>query len=283
MKNEKYAGNAILQKRYTVDFLTKTTKVNEGEVPQYFVENSHPAVITPETFELVQGEIRRRKAIGKQLSGSGLFTCKIVCGDCGGFYGSKVWDSNNKYRRVVWQCNRKFENEITCRSPHLTEENIKNAFVAAFNRLVADRNKFMADYESKIVELTDNAVFDEQTARLQMECSEASILAQEFISQNARTVQDQEKYKQKYDALVARYDTAKAKSDALKLEKQQRAVSKEKIRRFLDLLSRIEKPLSAFDKQLWQSTVESVTVYTLEDVAVRFRSGTEIRVRIGQP
>ena len=108
LQNEKYAGNAILQKKYTVDFLSKKTKVNEGEVPQYFVENSHPAIIPPETYEVVQAEVRRRKALGKQLSGSGMFTCKIVCGDCGSFYGSKVWDSNNQYRREVWQCNRKY-------------------------------------------------------------------------------------------------------------------------------------------------------------------------------
>ncbi|MHB8077469.1 recombinase family protein [Desulfosporosinus fructosivorans] len=51
--NEKYKGDAMLQKTFTVDFLTKKKKVNEGEIPQYYVENSHPAVIKPDIFDMV--------------------------------------------------------------------------------------------------------------------------------------------------------------------------------------------------------------------------------------
>ncbi len=68
LTNEKYKGSALLQKKFTVDFLTKKTKVNEGEVPQYYVEESHPAIIPPEEFELVQAEMARRKELGKTLS-----------------------------------------------------------------------------------------------------------------------------------------------------------------------------------------------------------------------
>ncbi|GHU52464.1 hypothetical protein FACS1894132_02160 [Clostridia bacterium] len=135
LKNEKYAGNAVLQKKFTVDFLTKKVKVNEGEVPQYFVENSHSAIVSAETFKLAQGEIQRRKAIGKRLSGSGLFVCKIVCGDCDGFYGSKVWHSNTEHRCVIWQCNHKYKGEDTCRTPHLTEDEIKNRFCVGFQSI----------------------------------------------------------------------------------------------------------------------------------------------------
>lgn len=101
LTNEKYKGDAILQKKYTVDFLTKKQKVNEGEVPQYYVENSHPAIITPEVFDIVQHEMNRRKAIG-YTSRTSCFSSKIICGECGGFYGSKVWHSTSKYRRTIW-------------------------------------------------------------------------------------------------------------------------------------------------------------------------------------
>lgn len=60
LTNEKYKGDALLQKSYTVDFLTKKTKTNEGEVPQYYVENNHEAIIDPQIFELVQAEIAKR-------------------------------------------------------------------------------------------------------------------------------------------------------------------------------------------------------------------------------
>ncbi len=108
LTNEKYMGAALLQKQFTVDFLTKTKKKNEGEVPQYYVENSHPAIIDPLEFQLVQREIARRKLLGRKYSGSSVLSCRIICADCGEYFGAKVWHSTSKYRTVIWQCNGKF-------------------------------------------------------------------------------------------------------------------------------------------------------------------------------
>lgn len=82
---------------------------------------------------MVQAEFARRKGMGLHYSGGGVFASRLVCGDCGGCYGPKVWHSNSKYRRVVWQCNGKFSNEEKCSTPHLLEEDIKARFLAAFN------------------------------------------------------------------------------------------------------------------------------------------------------
>ena len=90
LTNEKYRGDARLQKAFTVDFLTKKTKKNEGEVPQYYVHQSHEAIIQPEDFDRVQAEFARREAYGRSYSSKSIFSSKIVCGDCGAFYGSKV-------------------------------------------------------------------------------------------------------------------------------------------------------------------------------------------------
>ena len=84
LTNEKYKGDALLQKKFTVDFLTKKSKVNEGEVPQYYVENSHPAIIEPEKFDLVQYELKRRKEDGRFTSCLHPFSGKLTCGECGG-------------------------------------------------------------------------------------------------------------------------------------------------------------------------------------------------------
>jgi len=99
--NEKYKGDALLQKKYTVYFLTKKQKVNEGEVPQYYVENSHPAIISSDVFDMVQQEIKRRKTMKNRHSSAGIFSSKIICGECGSSFGSKVWHSTSKYRRVI--------------------------------------------------------------------------------------------------------------------------------------------------------------------------------------
>ena len=111
--NEKYKGDAMLQKTFTVDFLTKKKKANEGEIPQYYVENSHPAVIEPDIFDMVQFEMKRRKEKGGHHSGASCFSSKIVCGECGNFYGSKVWHSTSKYRRTIWhEYQKPLENHI---------------------------------------------------------------------------------------------------------------------------------------------------------------------------
>ena len=74
-----------------------------------------------------------------------IFSGKIRCGCCGGWYGSKVWHSNDKYRRVIWQCNHKFKDKTRCRTPHLTEDEIKAAFVRMVNKLYADREFYMTE------------------------------------------------------------------------------------------------------------------------------------------
>ena len=129
LTNEKYKGDALLQKSYTVDFLTKKKKTNEGEIPQYYVEGNHEAIISPDVFEQVQRELERRKQGKGRHSGVHLFSGKIKCGQCGEWYGSKVCHSNSNYRRVIWQCNHKFDGDEKCTTPHLTEEDIKTMFV----------------------------------------------------------------------------------------------------------------------------------------------------------
>ncbi len=148
LTNEKYKGDALLQKVYTVDFLTKQKKVNEGEVPQYYVENNHQAIISPSVFEEAQHQMAARHS-GKNRAGSmGVFSGRIKCADCGGWYGSKVWHSNSKYRKTIWQCNHKFDGGEKCGTPHLDEETIKQLFLKAANAIFAEKDGVREDYDS---------------------------------------------------------------------------------------------------------------------------------------
>lgn len=141
LQNEKYKGDALLQKTYTVDFLSKTIKNNNGEVTQYYIQNSHPAIIDPDTFELVQNEIKRRRPNRRHLHKNSPFTAKIVCGECGAYYGRKVWHSGTKYRSYIWRCNRKYDDDPPCSTPNLRENEIEAAFVIAFNRLLGSKEQ----------------------------------------------------------------------------------------------------------------------------------------------
>lgn len=141
LTNEKYKGDALLQKGYTVDFLTKKKKANRGELPQYYVEGNHEAIISSSVFQKVQMMMAVRSRQQKRQSSGDLLAGKIKCGDCGGWYGPKVWHSNDAYRRVVWQCNHKFGGEKKCTTPHLTEKQIKEFFVRVVNLLLRENRE----------------------------------------------------------------------------------------------------------------------------------------------
>ena len=143
LTNEKYKGDALLQKTYCVDFLTKKYKVNEGEIPQYYVEDNHEAIIPPDMFEMVQREVERRDTTDGHYGSAHVFSCRIKCGECGSWYGSKVWHSTDKYRRQIWQCNHKYAGGNRCGTPHLTDDQIQAAFIAALNKLLSDKGEVL--------------------------------------------------------------------------------------------------------------------------------------------
>jgi DNA invertase Pin-like site-specific DNA recombinase len=164
LTNEKYRGDARLQKGFTVDFLTKKTKKNEGEVPQYYVEGSHPAIVEPEIYDLVQAEIKKRKPAGLRQSAASCFSSKIVCGSCKSYFGYKLWHSTSIYRRTVWRCNHKYKDGCKCHSPHLYEATIQKAFINTFNRLCLERERLKKDYAEIVYDDNEKCVFDNVNA-----------------------------------------------------------------------------------------------------------------------
>lgn len=159
--NEKYKGEAILQKTYTVDFLTKKRATNNGEVPKYRVEKSHPAIIDKDMWEAVQLEMKRRKEYMERHGVGQLdfakvddnpFRGRIICGSCGSSFGRKTWNSTDEdLKRRVWQCNRKYEKkgEVRCWNKHIDEEVLYKAFISSFNALVENKEHFMEKWKAE--------------------------------------------------------------------------------------------------------------------------------------
>ena len=275
LTNEKYKGDALLQKTFCTDFLTKKMKINEGEVPQYYVENSHPAIVSPEMYDLVQQELARRKSQKRPHSGSSIFSGKIICGCCGNTYGSKVWHSNDQYRRVIWQCNAKFRNAEKCTTPHLTEDVIKSAFVTALNRLIVDKNDVIADCRLIMQQLTDCAKIDTELEKVQEERSVLEELLRRLIEENAREPMDQEEYNSRCKSLDERYLRCIDLYEQLSAEKQRRLRMKDDMKRFINTLKRSDL-ITEFTPESWHALAECITVYAKDDIRVTFRNGTTI-------
>ena len=275
LKNEKYKGAALLQKCFTVDFLTKKRKVNEGEVPQYYVEHSHEPIISPEEFDKVQAEFERRKQLGRQYSGKSIFASRIVCADCGSFFGPKVWNSNSKYRKVIWQCNGKFRGEKKCSTPHLDERTIKDGFVAAFNQLLGDKERILDDCRLMQNTLTDCEGIDGQIAALEQEIEVVTELTKRCISENAQAALSQSEYNTRYNGLVQRYNTATANLENLQKTKADRATKADAFGAFIFRVQELDT-LTEFDEKLWLTIIDTVTVRADGRMTFHFQSGVEI-------
>ncbi len=273
LQNEKYRGSARLQKCFTVDFLTKKQKVNEGELPQYFIEHSHDPIIAPAEWDAVQEEIQRRKAIGKSYSGKGIFATKLICGDCGGWYGPKLWHSTDKYRHTVWQCNSKYDSKAhKCSTPILSETDIKNRFIFVFNRLVSTKEVYLNACTVAKKVLTDTSETNDKISVLEHEKEIIWKLMKESIGgklDTEETISRHNDYATRYEKLASQCATLEADRDA----KQAKAKA---IDRFMRMLSERENPLTEFDPCLWLTTVENVTVMHDGTLRFRFFDGTEI-------
>ncbi|MGK0467480.1 recombinase family protein [Clostridium sp.] len=280
LKNEKYKGAAMLQKTFTVDFLTKEKKINEGEIPQYYVENSHPAIITPEVFDLVQHEFKKRKNVKGYKTGGGCFSGKIVCGECGSFYGSKVWHSTSKYRKVIWQCNAKFKNNKKCSTPHLYEDTLKQAFPDAFNSLLENKEEILQGYEAIIQALTDTSKLDKERVKLQSEIEVVTELLQKCVEENAHSALDRAEYEERYTTLADRYENIKKGLDEINDKRLERSAKSESTVAFIKELEQRDVLVSEFDEELWNATIEKVVVRSQQEIIFIFKDGMELKWNI---
>ena len=276
LKNEKYKGDALLQKYYTTDFLTKKLKKNEGEVQQYYVEGHHEPIISPAVFDLVQAEILRRNSSSSHYSGISIYSSKIRCGECGGWFGTKVWHSNDKYRKVVFQCNHKFNSGSKCTTPHLTEQKVKDIFVSAFNKLMPEKDEILSNMEIIIRTLCDTASLEKQARDLSDEITLLVGMTEDIINQNAHVAQNQEEYQKRYEGVMGKYESKKDEYDDLQRKINERNAKAEILRRYASYLAEQNDVLTEFDGSLWSGLVNFVTVYSKEDIRVTFKDRTEI-------
>ena len=278
LTNEKYKGDALLQKSFTVDFLQKKTKPNEGEVPQYYVEGSHPAIIEPDEWDHIQAEFARRKELGNAYSGKSVLSAKLVCEDCGGFFGSKVWHSTDRYRRTVWQCNKKFKGENRCNTPTVDTETVQRLFIKAYNQMMENRKQIIEDCELMRKTLTDFKSMDADIERQLEETQIVAELVKAAIKENAVTAQSQGAYLEKYEALTKRYETAAAELERLQNLRSIRSQKDKAMALYIRTLKKQPIVLSEWNDTLWTVMVEKAIVHRNSEITFVFYNGTKVRV-----
>ena len=268
LSNEKYKGDALLQKSFTTDFLTKTKKINKGEVPQYYVTGNHPAIIEPATWQIVQAELARRS--GKGTASTHLFANRIQCAECGGWYGRKIWHSNSKYRRYIWRCNNKYKPGYHCTTPHVTEEQIQDAFVQALTKrcnsdAVLDDAMRLLD---KTIYNTDE--LEAEQAGLGERLEETIVVINQLITTCATSAYDPDEYDRRYQQLETKHHQLEenlqhvnAQIDDLRRCKAQAM----QVHSFL-----VTQPPLEYSDQAWNILVDHATITAEGNIEIHFKS-----------
>ena len=177
---------------------------------RYYVKGNHEAIIDEKTFALVQTKMAARTKGQNRISSVSIFSSKVKCGDCGSWYGSKVWHSTDKYRRVIWQCNHKFDGE-KCTTPTLTEDEIKRLFLQAANIAITEREELISVFESYMAPKLATDALERELADVETELNVVSGLIDNCIHENARIALNQTAYQEQIAALEARLNQAEAK------------------------------------------------------------------------
>ena len=275
LRNEKYMGDALLQKTVTTDFLTKKRVVNKGLVPQYYVEGCHEAIIPPATFDYVQEVMANRQNGDMRYCGVSIFSSKIKCGLCGGWFGAKVWHSTDKYRKVVHQCNNKYRKGNRCNSTHVTEAQVKDAFVRAFNRMIRGKKEMVANVQLIIDTLCNGELLEKKRMQLREELVETKAQMERSVEENAHHALDQDECEKQYNALLERYEKLKTALENASKSIETNGRRKVQLEQFVCTL-KAHGQIKEFEDQLWTSLVSYVTVYSAKDIRVTFKDGTEI-------
>ena len=283
LTNEKYMGDALLQKTYITDCISKKVKKNMGERPMYYVENNHPAIIPRETFDQVQKEMTRRSSKRKVLQKSGktelgkysgkyALTELLVCGECGSPYKRVTWARHGK-KRIVWRCvsQLEFGTKYCHNSPTLDESRLHNAILAAMNEYAAIRQEVCPDVLA-MVEEAKRAM--SQAGAMLLELKKRM----DEVSQEQSDVLDRLLANMADAELNARMKALTDEKEALKaqiLKVQQKEVSMAeqaaKRQQMWDSLKECSAGYTEFDDEFVRQIIRKITVEDAETIHVHFR------------
>ena len=286
--NEKYIGDALLQKTYITDCISKKVKKNQGERAMYYVENNHPAIISRETFDLVQAEMTRRSSKRKVLQKSGktelgkysskyALTELLVCGECGSPYKRVTWARNGK-KRIVWRCVSRLEfgTKYCHHSPTLDENRLHNAILAAMNEYSAIRQELCPDVLA-MAEEAKQALSQAGTKLLSLKkrldevSSEQAALLDRLLSNMSDPALNA-----KMKALTDEKETLKtelAETQQAEIGLEEQAARRQHL---WDSLTECSSGYTEFDNEFARQIIQKITVEDAEIIRIRFRDSDTV-------
>ncbi len=290
LTNEKYTGDALLQKTYVTDCITKKTRKNNGELPMYLVKNHHEPIISRSDFNRVQEEMARRSAkrtIADKLTktGQGKYSAKyalselLICGECGEHYRRVTWTAKG-FKEIKWRCVSRIQyGKKKCHSsPTVDEQAFHRAIVSAVNEFCTVKDDVAKTLHESIIEVLD----PNQNGSVQA--------AQQRIDELARNMDELIKLATVPDtAENAMSDIAKFSEEMkmlrefIETEKAKQTEVQHGSNELSNVLQRLEKEnftLTEYDDIVTRQLIEQITVDIKNTITVRFKGGFEMRANL---
>ena len=269
LENEKYIGDALLQKTYTIDFLNKKRGKNTGKLPQYYLEGHHEPIIPKEIYMQVQEEMARRSEkysnSGKRsrYSANHAFTQIVFCANCGAIFKRLHWSNRGK-KTIVWRCSTRLANKEACAARTIREEELQEGFLMAVHEIIKNSNEYIRILNENL-ELAIHQANPESVENLDARMAE---LQHELIDRTERHENIDELAEEIFRLRELRSQTVM--DDAAKNEHQKRIKE-------LQAFIRSQQKGLEFDETLVRHLLERVTVFP-DNLLFTFRSGVTVTV-----
>ena len=290
--NEKYMGDALLQKTYTVDFMTKKRVVNNGIVPQYYVENDHEAIIPKEIYYRVQEERMRRANLCKaavtrkknqksKYSSLYALTGMVICGKCGHEYRRVTW-SRNGQKKIVWRCSNRLTNGVKkCpNSETIKEEALNRAVMEAIHRITCDDREFIETFRQNVISVinTKEALQEENDYDTLLKNKQEEMLA--LIMEYAKAGEYTQEFDARYHAIAEEIQAIKKNQTETRKREETLRECNQRMYEIDDFLRTTTCRIPEFDNDLVRRLISTVKIISEEKLMIQFKSGIVVEQEI---
>ncbi len=290
LKNEKYVGDALLQKSFTLDCITHKVVKNHGEKPMYLVTDHHDPIVDRDTYNRVQQELARRtskrKISDKTKTEQGKYSGKyalselLICGHCGTPYRRRIWSRNGK-KQIVWRCISRLEHgkKYCPDSPTIKEEQLHKAIIRAINNYYSCRNDIVRILKANIGSVLE-CQGQEEILAAGKRLREIDQARNDLVDLIASGGCDEDKLDSEFAKLYAEEQQLSERLAMLKSQNQTSAETQEKLNKIMNMIEHEKFELEIFDNVLIRKLIECVKVVSKTEILVIFKGGYEVRTEI---
>ena len=270
INNEKYKGDILLGKTFTVDPISKRRLDNLGEEDRYYIHNHHEGIVSEETFDRAQ-EIRNRRNGGRKhnvtpgkrekFSRQYAFSCMLECGFCGASLSRRRWHSNSKYKKTIWQCVKSTKNgkRFCPDSKGIPEQVIEEAFIESYRMLCKDNRDVLDGFLRRVEKTLGENSIPEQITALDKNISKIQAKRKVLLDKYLKGIVSQDIYEETDIGLKKDFTNEKAKLEYLQQQLDDETSLQRRVSDFKKALSENEV-LEEFDRGIFESIIEKVIV-----------------------